>query len=137
MNDLFCSDICLSLSASLNALAVGSLPCSLPGQQERPGLPILSMAEQPEGTRRWRVILASALTGRDGRYNGKAVSKEAVPGVLAVGGGGVDGRGKNHARMGVASHLHVPVLARPRVLNAVGSTAVVFGVPQLLPAGMR
>src|ERR1022692_4474462 len=37
MNDTFCSDIYLSLSASLNALAAGSLPCSLQREVEPPG----------------------------------------------------------------------------------------------------
>jgi hypothetical protein len=68
----------LSLSASLNALAVGSLPCSLHIESSGQGSRSCQWPSNPKGTRRWRVILVSALTGRDGRYNEKPVSKEAV-----------------------------------------------------------
>ena len=37
MNDCFCSDICLSLSAGLNSLAAGRLPCSLQPEVKPPG----------------------------------------------------------------------------------------------------
>src|SRR5690349_13592913 len=75
LNDFFCSDICLSLSASLNALAAGSLPCSLHPHVQPPGALPCHRPSRPTGTRRWRVILASALIRQGGGYNEKAASK--------------------------------------------------------------
>src|SRR5438046_9623005 len=68
-----CSDIYLSLSASLNALAVGSLPCSPQDVSSGQGARSCHRLRLPPG--RLTAPLGGALTGRAGRYNGRPVSK--------------------------------------------------------------
>src|ERR1017187_180196 len=94
MNDCFCSDICLSLSAGLNALPAGSLPCSLQPEVKPPGaLPCHRPGIPPPRPTR---PLCQALIREGGGYNGRprarlglslAPCSTAFLG-LAVGGGG-------------------------------------------------
>src|ERR1035441_10388724 len=73
-----CSDICLSLSASVNALAAGSLPCSLHPEVQPPSALPCHRPSRPTGTRRWRVILATALIRQGGGYNERPASKASL-----------------------------------------------------------
>src|SRR5690242_7924322 len=87
----FCSDIYLSLSASLNSLAAGSLPCSLhPKSSRRVPCRVIGRAarREPAGG---GFILASALIRQGGGYNERPASKATLVFVFwsfVVGGGG-------------------------------------------------
>src|SRR4051812_28236923 len=77
---LSCSDICLSLSASVNALAAGSLPLLVANVGQPPSALLVSMACQPAsalGRNPWQ-----ALIRQGGGYTSQATSEASPVGTL-------------------------------------------------------